>query len=377
MKKKVGYERSENRKTGKAADQLFGLPEKGEKILIEAFDVDYMLVAELVKEVYRVGGYPFVEMVNNRVQREILMGAGEEECKLRAKYAAYRMNDMDAYIGLRGGENTSELSDIPAEARRMDAQYYSHPVHHEIRVKKTKWVVLRYPNPSMAQLADMSTEAFENFYFDVCTLDYSKMNRAMDALSALMNRTDKVRLVAPGTDLTFSIKGIGSTKCAGNMNIPDGEVYSAPVRDSVNGVITYNAPSITGGVKYENVRLTFKDGKIVEATGNYPDKINAIFDTDEGARYVGEFAIGVNPYITQPMGDILFDEKIAGSIHFTPGACYDDCYNGNVSAIHWDLVLIMTPEYGGGEIWFDDVLIRRDGLFVIDELKGLNPENLK
>ena len=174
---------------------------KGEKILIEAFDVDYMLVAELVKEVYRVGGYPFVEMVNNRVQREILMGAGEEECKLRAKYAAYRMNDMDAYIG--------ELSDIPAEARRMDAQYYSHPVHHEIRVKKTKWVVLRYPNPSMAQLADMSTEAFENFYFDVCTLDYSKMNRAMDALSALMNRTDKVRLVAPGTDLTFSIKGIG------------------------------------------------------------------------------------------------------------------------------------------------------------------------
>lgn len=350
---------------------------KGEKILIEAFDVDYMLVAELVKEVYRVGGYPFVEMVNNRVQREILMGAGEEECKLRAKYAAYRMNDMDAYIGLRGGENTSELSDIPAEARRMDAQYYSHPVHHEIRVKKTKWVVLRYPNPSMAQLADMSTEAFENFYFDVCTLDYSKMNRAMNALSALMNRTDKVRLVAPGTDLTFSIKGIGSTKCAGNMNIPDGEVYSAPVRDSVNGVITYNAPSITGGVKYENVRLTFKDGKIVEATGNYPDKINAIFDTDEGARYVGEFAIGVNPYITQPMGDILFDEKIAGSIHFTPGACYDDCYNGNVSAIHWDLVLIMTPEYGGGEIWFDDVLIRRDGLFVIDELKGLNPENLK
>lgn len=231
---------------------------KGEKILIEAFDVDYMLVAELVKEVYRVGGYPFVEMVNNRVQREILMGAGEEECKLRAKYAAYRMNDMDAYIGLRGGENTSELSDIPAEARRMDAQYYSHPVHHEIRVKKTKWVVLRYPNPSMAQLADMSTEAFENFYFDVCTLDYSKMNRAMDALSALMNRTDKVRLVAPGTDLTFSIKGIGSTKCAGNMNIPDGEVYSAPVRDSVNGVITYNAPSITAASSTKTSALRSK-----------------------------------------------------------------------------------------------------------------------
>ena len=199
----------------------------------------------------------------------------------------------------------------------------------------------------------------------------------MDALKSLMDRTDKVRLVAKDTDLTFSIKGIGSVKCSGHMNIPDGEVYSAPVKDSVNGVITYNAPSIENGIKFENVRLTFKDGKIVDQTSNFPDKSGKIFDTDEGSRYVGEFAIGVNPYITEPMGDILFDEKISGSIHFTPGCCYDDAFNGNKSAVHWDLVLIMTPEYGGGEIWFDDVLIRKDGRFVLPELAGLNPENLK
>ena len=123
--------------------------------------------------------------------------------------------------------------------------------------------------------------------------------------------------------------------------------------------------------------MEFKDGKIVDIKANDTKKATAIFDTDEGARYVGEFAIGVNPYVTQAIGDILFDEKISGSIHFTPGACYDDADNGNVSAVHWDLVLVQTKEHGGGEIYFDDVLIRKDGRFVLKELECLNPENLK
>jgi aminopeptidase len=229
----------------------------------------------------------------------------------------------------------------------------------------------------MAQLAGSSTEAFEDFYFDVCTLDYSKMDRAMDALGALIEKTDKVRLVAKDTDLTFSIKGLPGIKCSGKRNIPDGEIFTAPVKDSVNGVITFNAPSIKDGLKFENVCLTFEKGKIVKATSNYTEKLNEILNIDEGARYVGEFSFGVNPFINDAIGDILFDEKIAGSIHFTPGSCYEECDNGNQSALHWDLVLIMTPEYGGGEIWFDDVLIRKDGLFVLDELKALNPENLK
>ena len=229
----------------------------------------------------------------------------------------------------------------------------------------------------MAQQSAMSTEAFEDFFFDVCTLDYAKMDKAMDSLRDLMKRTDKVRLVARGTDISFSIKDIGAIKCSGQCNIPDGEVYSAPVKDSVNGVITYNAPSVQGGVRYENIRLEFKDGKIISATANGTNEIEKVFDIDEGARYVGEFAIGVNPDVNKPMCDILFDEKIAGSIHFTPGCSYEDCSNGNISALHWDLVLIMTPEFGGGEIYFDDVLVRKDGLFVIPELLCLNPDNLK
>lgn len=202
------------------------------------------------------------------------------------------------------------------------------------------------------------------------------MSDAMNPLVDLMNKTDKVHILAKDTDLTFSIKGIPAVKCDGACNIPDGEVYTAPVKDSVNGVISYNVPSIENGFRFENVRLEFKDGKIIKATANNSDKANALFDTDEGARYVGEFALGVNPYVTKAIGDILFDEKISGSFHFTPGCCYDDAPNGNKSAVHWDLVLCQTPEFGGGEIWFDDVLVRKDGRFVLPELFGLNPENL-
>lgn len=334
------------------------------------------LARQLVKEVYAAGGLPFVHYINPKVQREVLLNCTEEQIQIMADLAAEEMSQMDCYIGVRGSDNVSELSDVPADKMNLYETLYSTPVHHGIRVPKTRWVVLRYPNASMAQLSGTSTEAFEDFYFQVCNLDYSKMGRAMKALVELMNRTDKVRLTGKDTDLTFSIKDIPAIACDGQLNIPDGEVYTAPVRDSINGVITYNTPSLYQGFTFENVRLEFENGKIVKATANNTERLNQILDTDEGARYVGEFAIGVNPYILKPMKDILFDEKIMGSIHFTPGNCYDDAYNGNSSAIHWDLVMIQREEYGGGEIYFDDRLIRKNGRFVLPELDCLNPENL-
>jgi aminopeptidase len=228
----------------------------------------------------------------------------------------------------------------------------------------------------MAQLAQMSTAAFEDFYFRVCTMDYGRMARAMAPLKELMEATDRVRLVAEGTDLAFSIAGIPAVPCDGKLNIPDGEVFTAPVRDSVEGTIQFNAPTIYDGVTHETVRLEFAGGKVVGATSSETDHLNRVLDTDEGARYVGEFAIGFNPHITRPMKDILFDEKIAGSIHFTPGNAYDEAFNGNRSQVHWDLVLRMDPAVGGGEVWFDDRLIRKDGRFVVPELEDLNPERL-
>lgn len=334
------------------------------------------LARAIMKEVYKAKGQPFPHYTSQRVHREMLLGCSEEQLRAMAEVDCLEMSKMDCYIGIRGTDNVSELSDVPSEKMKLYEKLYSTPVHHDIRVPKTRWVILRYPNAAMAQLSSMSSEAFEDFYFQVCCLDYSKMDRAMKYLVDYMERTDKVRLVAKDTDLTFSIKGIPAIPCAGELNIPDGEVFTAPVKDSINGVITYNTPSLYQGFTYENVRLEFKDGKIVHATANDTERINQVFDTDEGARYVGEFAIGVNPYILKPMKDILFDEKIMGSIHFTPGNCYDEAPNGNHSSIHWDLVLIQRPEYGGGEIYFDDVLVRKDGRFVVPELECLNPEQL-
>lgn len=351
--------------------------QKGDKVWIDAGGCDYQLVAHLIREIYAAGGMPFLNIRDNRLHRELIKGATDEMLDIWAERDAAFMDKMQCYIGIRGGNNSYELSDVPEDRMQEYDKRYAIKVHHNIRVKKTKWVILRYPTEGMSQLAGMSTEAFEDYYFNVCCLDYAKMDKAMDPLVSLMNATDKVRIVAKNTDLTFSIKDIPAIKCSGHCNIPDGEVYTAPVRDSVNGTISYNVASIENGFRFENVRLEFENGRIVKATANNTEKANAIFDTDEGARYVGEFALGVNPYVTQAIGDILFDEKISGSIHFTPGACYDDAYNGNQSAVHWDLVLVQTPEYGGGEIWFDDKLIRKDGRFVPDELAGLNPENLK
>ncbi len=364
----------------KLADVLIGYStelKEGEKILIETFDIPEEMVVALVRRVTEAGGIPVVDTKHNVVLRSMFSEATEEQMKLIGDVEKYRMEQMDAYIGLRGSYNISELSDVPSDKMKLYQSHWMKPVHLEIRVPKTKWVVLRWPTPSMAQQAGMSTEQFERFYFDVCCLDYSKMDKAFKPMQELMDRTDRVHIVGPGdTDIEFSIKDIPSVPCAGKLNIPDGEIFTAPVKDSVNGVIHYNTPTLYQGVTHENVRLEFKDGKIVDATGSDTERLNEILDSDEGARYVGEFAMGVNPFIDNAMKDILFDEKIKGSLHFTPGNAYDEADNGNKSQVHWDMVLIQTPDYGGGEIYFDDVLVRKDGMFVLDELKVLNPENL-
>lgn len=348
----------------------------GDKVLVEMFGRERELVRAIVEEIQARGGLPYVNLIDHTVQRSLLKGATEETVRFWTDIDLYRMKQMDAYIGIRSGDNVNELSDVPDDRMRLYDQGYRHPVHSEQRVKKTKWVVLRYPNPSMAQLANTSTEAFEDFYFKVCNLDYARMSAAMDALVERMEKTDRVRIVSPGTDLTFSIKGIPAVKCDGKMNIPDGEVFTAPVRDSVNGTIAFNTPSVYNGITFEQIRFRLENGKIVEAHASDSRRLNAILDQDEGARYIGEFSLGFHPHILHPMKDTLFDEKIAGSLHLTPGQAYEQADNGNRSAVHWDLVLIQRPEYGGGEVYFDDVLIRKDGRFVVKELECLNPEHL-
>jgi aminopeptidase len=342
-----------------------------ENVLIEAFDVPDEMSIALVRAVRAARGTPFVQIQRARVSRALALDATERQLNLMAAHELARMKKMDAYIALRGSHNITELSDVPVDRLKLLGKKMR-PVLDQ-RVQKTKWVVLRWPNPSMAQLAGMSTEAFEDFYFDVCTLDYRKLQPGMKALKTLMEKTDRVEIKGPGTDLRFSIKGISAIICGGDRNIPDGEVFSCPVKESVEGHVTFNAPTIYQGTSFDGIRLDFRQGKVVEAVGNHTEKLNRILDSDAGARYIGEFSLGFNPRVLHPMRDILFDEKIAGSFHFTPGQAYEEADNGNRSQVHWDLVSIQRPEYGGGEIFFDGKLIRRDGEFLPKPLRSLNP----
>lgn len=348
---------------------------KGEKVLIDAFEIPVEMTVATIRAVRALGAVPLVQVHHARISRELAIDAQEEGYEIHSAVQLAQMKKMDAYIAFRGGDNMTEMSDVPPEKMKLVSKKMK-PVL-DWRVKKTKWCVLRWPTPSMAQAAGMSTEAFEDFYFRVCTLDYAKMQPGMKALSEAMMATDLVEIKGPGTDLRFSIKGIAAIPCGGTHNIPDGEVFTAPVRNSVQGVISYNAPTVYQGTAFDNVRLEFKDGKIVKATANNTEKLNAIFDSDPGARYIGEFAIGFNPHVLHPMRDILFDEKINGSFHFTPGQCYEQTENGNRSQVHWDLVNIQREDYGGGTIHFDGKLIRENGRFVPKALQALNPERLK
>lgn len=350
---------------------------EGEIVLIEAVDTPHAMTKALVAAATRAGGQAIVLLKSSEVTRALMFGGSKAKWDVVADVERAQMERVQCYIGIRGSDNVSELSDVPAADQKLYEDSVWTRVHHDVRIKRTRWCVLRWPTPSMAQMAEMSTEAFEEYFFNVCTLDYARMSRAMQPLQALMERTERVRLKGPNdTDLSFSIKDIPVIGCDGRVNLPDGEVFTAPVRDSINGVIRFNAPTIYRGITHQDVRLVFEQGRIVEATSSATAKLNDVLDADPGARYVGEFAIGFNPYCTRPMKDVLFDEKIAGSIHLTPGACYDEASNGNKSAIHWDLVMLQTPSAGGGEIWFDDRLVRKDGLFIGAELEGLNPDAL-
>lgn len=349
---------------------------EGEHVLLDLWETPVEMAEALIDEISSRGAFAHVEIGNARIARKLAMSSGGDRLGVMSDCALYKMKKMNAYIAIRGAQNIFENSDVPQARMAEISKAMKEPV--DWRVNKTKWVVLRWPNPSMAQLAQMSSEAFEKFYFDVCTMDYAKMDIGMQAMKNLMESTDKVEIKGNGTDVRFSIKGMKAIPCGGQYNIPDGEIFTAPIKDSVEGVIVYNAPTIYNGISFDSITLEFEKGKIVKATSPSNEaQLNKILTSDEGASYIGEFAMGFNPYVNRPMRDILFDEKIAGSFHFTPGQAYSEAYNGNDSRIHWDMVCIQTQEWGGGEIWFDGKLIRKDGLFIGEGIDKLNPDYLK
>lgn len=343
---------------------------KNEKVLITSYNECTDLILCLITEINKVGAIPFVRIKNDILNAKLLEITNDERIEILKKMKEEEVNNYNAFINIK--YTTNDYEQMNVESQILNKIGTATLKSNQIRINERKWTLLNYPSRLDAYKAGMNSENYRKFALEVMNLNYEEMNERIRPLKELMEKTDKVRIVSPNTDITFSIKGMPIIPCVGTANIPDGEIYTAPIKESVNGKITYNVKSPYNGFVFENVSFTFKDGKIIEATCNNKEKIDEILNTDEGARYIGEFSLGLNPKILHPMGDILFDEKIIGSIHFTPGAAYEDAFNGNVSSVHWDLVLIQRQEYGGGEIYFDHTLIRKDGLFVLPELFHLN-----
>ena len=344
---------------------------ENDRVLVLYQGIESMpLVKAIVKEVINNKGVVICDYQNQDITNYVHDNITDSIIDAYKERKKYEVDNFDCFVRICYNKSDYYDKDMNKEMQRKLLEELK--PYKEIMVNERRWLLLNYPSIVDSFKAHMTPDEFYNFSLDTMTVDYDKMYNDSKSLKELMEKTDKVRIVGPNTDITFSIKGMPAIICAGESNIPDGECFTAPVKNSVNGKITYNVPSPYHGEVFEHVSLTFKDGKIIEASSNNNEKLKEIFETDEGARYVGEFSLGYNPVIKEPMGDILFDEKIAGSLHFTPGCCYDECPNGNKSNIHWDLVLIQREDYGGGEVYFDDVLIRKDGKFVIPELEKLN-----
>jgi aminopeptidase len=350
---------------GLLLDYSIGI-KKGDNLYIEWKGQSTLsLISELIAQTVRRGAVPFWFYHDEKLLRPLIEGAGVEQMKTYSSVHCGLMKRAQCYIGINGSDNPFEMASLSLKQSDDFTRYFSKPVHTEIRSANTRWCVLRWPSLAMAQMANMSHQEFIEFYFETCLVDYKKMSREMDGLVRIIEKADKVRIVAPDTDLKFSVRGVPVKKCDGHMNIPDGEIFTAPVRESVNGTIRFNAPALHRGMVFTNIKMEFKDGRAVKVTCDGDSKaLNSILDIDPGARFIGEFAVGVNPKIKRPMKDGLFDEKIDGSVHFALGSCYDEVPNKNKSAIHWDIILIQTPEWGGGEIYFDGKLVRKDGKFV-------------
>lgn len=344
---------------------------EGERILIQSIGFNSVgLVRALVESARARNAHPFVQIEDPEINRLLLESGDDIFWSIQADTDQLPLiRQMDAFIGIRGAENIYENAAVKPDRNRAYSEKFLTPVHFKERVENTKWCVLRYPSAAFAMNAKMPTERFRKFYFDACLFNYSKLFEAMKPLEERLRNTDEIRLKGEGTDIRFSVKGQNWIPCYGQRNIPDGELFSSPILDSVDGEITY-AASVYQGKPFEYVRLVVKNGVVTDFDSSDNTALEGILDTDAGAKQFGEFSFGLNPVIEKPMYDILFDEKIYGSNHLTLGNDYEIAPNGNESNIHWDLVCI------GADVWLDGKMIRKGRQFITDDLTGLNPESL-
>lgn len=343
----------------------------GDKVLIESTKNSSELIKYLVRECYKRGAMPFVILRESDIKRELILSGTSEQFEIMAEEQKLLMKRMDVYIEITEYDNCYEMNDVPIEQRQLYQRYFYQPVYTENGIER--WVTVGFPTKSMAQRFGMSTDTFEDYYFSVVNADYEKMSKKMLVLKKSLDKAKIVTLQGNGLNLSFSIEEAKTFICDGKINLPDGEVFVAPDIYSANGSIKFNVDSLYQGYNFSDIELFFHNGMVVNAGASKNAKIlNRILDTDEGSRYLGEFAIGTNPNITKTVGNILYDEKMLGSIHLALGQSHFESDNQNKSAIHWDMVYRMEEEFGKAKMFLDDELIMENGKFVPKKLELLN-----
>lgn len=319
------------------------------------------LVLELSKLILKKGASPLIRTGIEGFGHVYYKYASEESLKKKPVIAMFEAKHVQAWISIGTDYNTKELSEV--DPKKMAIRSKVMKLISDYIVNKDNWVILEYPTNALAQDAEMSLEDFEDFAYNACLADWKKESIRQEKLVKLVDKTKKVRIKSHDTDLTFSIKGKKAIKCCGHRNMPDGEVFTEPVKRSVNGYIAYSFPAIKGGREVDGIRLEFRNGKVIKATAEKnEDYLKTMIKIDEGASYIGEFGMGVNYGIKRFIKQILFDEKIGGTIHLALGRAYKETGGENKSSLHWDMIKDLRK---GGQVFFDDKLVMQNGKWKI------------
>ena len=360
----------------KLAETLVGYSlkiKKDDVVVISTEPSAAPLVEELYRAILAVGAHPMTHITMRGLTRLGLKYGSDEQLSRISPFERFGNEQADVQIIIDASTNTRELSGI--DPARLSL---AHAVRHELMTTfmrrsatgELRWCVTLFPTEALAQDANMSLPDFEDFVYNVCFLNeddpaakWREMHTEQQRLVNYLSGKREVRLIGDGTDLTLGIAGRTFISCAGDKNFPDGEFFTGPEETKVNGTVRFSFPAVFSGRQVEDVRLTFEHGRVVQASAQSgQDFLEQMLDLDDGARILGEFAFGNNPNVSQYTKNILFDEKMGGTVHLALGASYPETGGLNESALHWDMVCDLR---NGGEVYVDGVLFAKDGKFVV------------
>lgn len=330
----------------------------GERVMIAMGEPDtFPLVNGVYEAAIRAGAYPQVQFISETLRHSVLKYGNESQLSWIPEIEAYGMEWADVYFGLRGAYNLHEHADIPAEAMSLNQRAMGEV--STLRWKKTRWCLVRVPNKLFAQQAETNLETIMEMFFDACLLDWEEKSKEWHRMAEDLSSSSEVHITGKNTDLRFSTEGRKWLVFDGKINMPDGEIFTAPVTSSIDGQIYFEDPGVLGGRLMYDLCLVWEQGKLVKATSSTnQDFLTRIVNSDSGSSLIGEFAFGTNPHVNRFCNDILIDEKILGTIHIALGRAYKECGGENESAIHWDIVKDLRTE---GAVFIDGKPIIENG----------------